>query len=80
MDDNKIQNDLAEIKEAIGRLQRRTDVQWIYNLGFVGVWGALALQAVNAPSLAVLGVLVVGILLMLSSPILVRRKRAEAHG
>jgi len=51
---DKIETELAEIKALLKRAQRRADIQWVYSIGFVAMFGSLALLAVKAPNWQVL--------------------------
>ena len=68
VENNEIKRELAEIKMLLKRAQRRADIQWLYTIGFTGVMGALALQAIKAPSWAVLVTFLGGFIIMILSP------------
>lgn len=67
-EDNQTKRELAEIKALLQRAQRKSDVQWVYTLGFAGIIGSLALLSVNAASWAVLLVFFAGFGLMIAAP------------
>jgi fatty acid desaturase len=67
-EDNETKRELADIKALLQRAQRKSDVQWVYTIGFAGVIGSLALLSANAASWAVLLVFFAGFGLMIAAP------------
>ena len=65
---NKIETELAEIKELLKRAQRRADIQWVYTIGFAAMFGSLALLAIKAPNWQVLFAFFAGVVLMIGAP------------
>lgn len=74
MAEDKIEQELVEIKKLLKRSQRRAEVQWVYTVGFTGVMGSLALLAIKAASWAVLLVFFAGFILMMIAPYLVKKE------
>jgi len=70
---DKIETELAEIKALLKRAQRRADIQWVYSIGFVAMFGSLALLAIKAPNWQVLLVYFAGVVLMISAPYFVKK-------
>ncbi len=66
--DDKVLKELSEIKALLTRAQRRADIQWVYNFGFAGVIGSLALLAIKADTWAILFTFLAGLTLMILAP------------
>lgn len=69
-EDNEIKKELTEIKMLLKKAQRRTEVQWVYSLGFACMFGSLALLAINADTWSILLLFLAGLILMILSPYL----------
>jgi len=66
--DDKVLKELSDIKALLTRAQRRADIQWVYNLGFAGVLGSLALVSIKADAWAIILVFLGGLALMTLAP------------
>ena len=70
---DKIETELAEIKALLKRAQRRAGIQWVYSLGFVAMFGSLALLAIRASSWSVWLMFFAGVVLMIGAPYFVKK-------
>lgn len=71
--DDKIETELAEIKELLKKAQKRADVLWVYSIGFAGVVASLALVAIKASTWEIIVVFLGGLAIMLLAPYFVRK-------
>jgi hypothetical protein len=65
---NKVEQELAEIKVLLKKMQRKADVQWVYTLGFAAMIGSVALLSAKVSPLGALAVFLAGLALMILAP------------
>jgi hypothetical protein len=65
---NKVEQELAEIKVLLKKMQRKAEIQWVYTLGFAAMIGSVALLSTKASPWGALAVFLAGLVLMMLAP------------